>query len=344
MIEIRDRFCPFSHTPGIKCLLPGSFVIVQVFPGKLYLEDLQNGLSREFFWDIQGPVRGFTCEEDLEKGIVRVFGNSEGKFFRYTISSLEKGVQIHLEKGYLGDELKSGKKILPFKTFVPFSNKERLSLGVNKQQEWEMVRRRLDFREIFPFWLKLANFFQPLTRRDFSGTAVILKECQSKIEKAQKKEVLLSFEKLFLSSFSAMLVPRLFDDEYQNLVKVKEITSNEDPFIILTEGARLIRRLFIEEKTSSLSLLPCLPASFTSGRFINLALAFGTLDMEWSKKILRRVILKANKKANLNLTLQPEIKRFRMRFSTKERGSTLLNETSIILEPGRSYLFDRFLK
>ena len=104
--KIRDialRFRPFSHEPGTLMMFPASRYVIRAFPSRLQILACQEGtwtIQKEVGLSISGPVKDFTVQQDLEKGVLRVWGKGIKGFFRYYITSLEKdsGVGIHFEK------------------------------------------------------------------------------------------------------------------------------------------------------------------------------------------------------------------------------------------------------
>src|SRR5579872_2254383 len=163
-IEIAERLHPFSHLPGTRCLLPKSNWQLHIFPTLVCLKDKD---ELKIILDLVGPVKNFTVEQDLEKGHVSVFGKTAEGFLRYRLMQSEKAVEIHFEKlpnGTMHIDLPSGKILvkenqiqricasLPCALDVP---PENLSLGMHRSQDWEMVSRRGDLREILPIWFRL---------------------------------------------------------------------------------------------------------------------------------------------------------------------------------------------
>lgn len=303
-IEIQERLRPFSHLPGTFCLVPGTFVSAQIFPAKVVLHDLQDGSTREINFDFQGPIEPFTIETDLERGWIRVFGHAASGYFSYRIAA-ENGKVVIVDK--------ADKREFPFSV-----NQEKLSLGITKKQEWERIKERRDLREIFPLWLKMASF-SPVAKKKFPGE-------------------LKDLEKLFLSYFSGIFVPRAVDTDHQNLLP----QLNEIPLSLLSEGAGFIRSLFFQEKEGTLSFLPSLPSTFLCGRFTSLSFSLGKLSIEWSKKNLRRVMMQIERDGELILLLQ-NAKTCRVRASIQEKGVIYQSGTSLSLKKGVVYL-DRFCR
>lgn len=327
-IKVAERLRPFSHLPGSSCLLPKSNLILQIFPSLIRFNDLQ-----EIPLDLQGPVKGFTIVQDLEKGRICVHGKAVNGFFRYFISQEEKGVLIQFDKYPIEKE---NLFIFSFSQKVCFSP-ERLSLGMHKAQNWELIRQRADLKEIFPLWLKLAH----LIPESNHGENSLLEKCRDGILKKEKENVFHSFLNLFHVNFYGMLVPRLHDAEYQGF---SYLSSGIIPHFLLKEGAALIRSLFFQEKENKISLLPCLPPQCHSGRYLNLQTSFGfSFDMEWSKKSLKKLIIQSNSAQTLYLDFPKSLKSYRLRTSLKDKGKRIDSLAPLQCDPG-VLLLDCFQK
>lgn len=303
-IDIAQRLHPFSHVPGVRLILPKTILELQAFPTRLRIG------KQEVLFHVKGPVKGFTVEQDLEKGEVCIYSHQ----YRYLIRRVEGGVEIF--------ESKTKKtQIFPFNHLPVNLPEERLSLGMHKAQDWDMVKRRGDLKEILPAWLALGNMTPVIDEERRGGTLTLL-----------NADNLLN---LFNAGFYDILCPRINDDQYQGLCP--ETNESISPFPLLTEGAKLIRSLFFKEEGDTLYFLPNLPSDFHSGRFKS-----PLVDMEWSKKQIRRLILRHT--GTKTLIFQKFIKRFRLRHSPKEKGQIIVAPATLTLEPGRPLFLDRFEK
>ncbi|MES2344801.1 MAG: hypothetical protein V4494_02530, partial [Chlamydiota bacterium] len=146
--------------------------------------------------------------------------------------------------------------------------------------------------------------------------------------------------------FYDMLVPRVTDTLFQGLVK-----GHADPqfpvHALLKESARLIRALFFQENEGILTLFPCLPTEFHSGRYLNLKTSSGDeIDLEWSKKMLQKVIIRPQSIRTFQLDVPKGIKSYRVRTSFQDKGCTkTVNEPfhlNVLTHP--FLILDRFQK
>lgn len=346
-IDIAQRLRPYSHTAGTCCLIPGTHFSVQVFPCLLRIHDvsgIDSVLIAEIPIHLQGPVDQFLVTLDLERGWVRVEGRSLKGFFRYLIaaSSSLNNLVLVVEKS--PEEPLFSK--LPSRVSVvskehPLYNPpgtERLSLGNHKAQDWDLVMRRQDLTEVFPAWLRLGQLMSPA--KDpiaYEGTAALLKSCEVQIKSGHPERILPAFQNLFKAGFYSLLMPRLKDDQYQGIAP-EVAKPSISPVSLLQAGARLIRCLFIDIQSDHIRILPALPPEFHSGRLLHAKVGeLGFVDMEWSKKSIRRMVFHALKEGSVTFRFHPDIKKYRL-----QGDSYLSNGESIDIQAGQSYELDRF--
>lgn len=346
-ITIAERLKPFSHTPGINFILPGTTLRFQLFPALLRIHDLSEApaLLTEISMGIEGPVQDFTVLQDLEKGEIKVWGKSLNGYFRYSITPIDRPPRfmITIEKQPQQKEI-----ILPHYSQTTerllLQQQERLSLGNHKAQDWDKIRQRGEMTEIFPLWLRLGQISPTSQNCITSGTTALLDPCREAIEQRDIVNITSAFKNLFLAGFDTGLSPRLLDEQYQGFsLTTPSNVEKISPIILLTEGASLIRRIFFYEENEGIHILPALPPEFHCGRFLQLRTSAGLLDIEWSKKTIRRMIFKASHNADLFFLFQKGLKQFRLRQKESERGSFISSNTPISFIKDKTYLFDRFL-
>lgn len=302
-ISIAERLRPFSHVPGTKFLLPKTSLCVQIFPTRLYFNDLKN-TKRTFTitLDLKGPITNFTAELDLEKGWIRVFGMTQEGFMRFYLQADESGVWLKMEKTprekvrgswLLGEEFclaKEERVLLDAQVGLAVSLVPRLSLGMHKLQDFDQVRKRRDLKEIFPHVLQLASFVPTVSTHCHHP---LLMACWQAIENEEKEKLSTLFEHIFCACFEGVLTPRWIDSDHQGIIE--ELPQDGCPLHLLAQIAACMRALFFQESAEEIALLPSLPPQFHAGRLINLQTAKGPiLDLEWSKKRLKKVIITPN--------------------------------------------------
>lgn len=362
-LEVAARLRPYSHLPGTACVLPGSLYKLQIFPCLIQVYSLANFeplLLKELHFELNGPIKDFTVQQDLEKGCINVWGHSLEGYFRYRLRAEEKGpgIELFVEK-YPQDPIKitdekkthfvlvkdslivlSEKQV--FKTYIPPST-ERLSLGIHKSQDWELIKRRLDLKEVFPFWSRLGQII-PSTHSQNKGDRVypFLEQCQEIIENKKIEALVPAFNNFFLAGFESLLSPRLRDTHYQGLLPDFSIKQDSlSPLLLLQEGAALIRKIFIQEETHLIHILPALPPQFHAGRFIHIKLKGGILHLEWTKKTIRRLMYYAEESQTLTFHFK-HIKKFRLHESSQDKGKISYPNDPIETIKKCLYFFDNF--
>jgi hypothetical protein len=343
-ITIAERFHPFSHRPGTVCPLPLSTWQATIYPTRIILSKI-DAPSHSFILDLalQGPVKEFTVELELEKGIIRVFGFMGKKSIRYEIRRHTDGILFTFEKiptpslqcNLLGKalsyQLVEKEPLLipvpPEMTTVTIPT-TRLSLGMHKAQDWEMVLRRFDLREILPILMRLgATIPSTATVQQPSGTLQLLHAFESACAARNKLEATASCEQWLRTSFTGILVPTLNDTLFQGILPSSApVSENTSVLPHLIEGSRLVRSLFFEEtqgpcEKTQWEILPCLLPAFAAGRLLNLSTQhLDTLSIEWSKHQLKKMIIHTSQQRLQSLKFPKEIRSFRLRTSLKEKG------------------------
>jgi hypothetical protein len=221
---------------------------------------------------------------------------------------------------------------------------------MHKMQDWQLIARRLDLKEIFPIWMRLGQITPhvpaPVSTK---GNLSLLKKCEEIVNENLKQEVMPAFTRLFLAAFEGISMPRLLDTDYQGIVPIERPeAADPSPVVILTQGAFLIRSLFLRESHDELSLLPCLPPDFHAGRVVEAHTLLGDrVDFEWTKKQLRGVILRPCSLRTMHLKVSRHIQKCRVRSSLKDRGKEhSLKEGKLLLQlvPEQPLFIDRFQK
>lgn len=349
-IQIAQRFTPFSHQPGIFCLLPGTSLRLQIFPAYLCIDDLAESQPRriaQYALNVRGLVRDFTVLQDLEKGKVRVWGHAVDGYFCYSCQLYQGRVMCKVEKapsGYFND----WPLHVPLnKTHTP-DRLERLSLGCHKGQEWELMQGRLLMEEIFPLWMR-AGEWVPSFPVSIGGAFALLEDCKAAVLACRPEKIIPAFQRLYSIGFNGMLSPTLFDEKHQGLNLPCLIDPKASPLALLREGASLIRSLFIQSKQDEhlLRILAALPPEFHSGRLTDaLCPGLGVCSIEWSKKRIRRLIMHTdrleNGKQRVAIHFQNCVKSFRLRQGNNDRGCRMLTDQLLQLEPNQHYFIDNF--
>jgi hypothetical protein len=355
-IKLTEKYRPFSHEAGTPLLLPKSSWKVTPYPAKLLLEDLISKEKFEIIPMIEGPISTFTVMQDLEKGWVRIFGKGGKGFFSYRLVIIAHQIFLFVERcesegltfKHKGEikTVKRKEELMIIVATHPFHQdpKEKVHFGSSKKQDWTLVKRRLHLEEILPIWFQLGKHLPKYPLLDI-GTARLLKQCQTLIEEKNREKIGTSFIELFKTAFEGILCPRLIDTDCQGIALQDEISEDLSPLLLLSEGARLIRKLLIDQTQNHLSILPCLPKELHAGRFVAIDCGKNlTLDFEWSKKLIRRLALHPKEDQTLYLSFQKSITSFRLRLGRRGRGKEIPIGEPLHLKKDRLYILDHFQK
>lgn len=330
-IKIALRLRPFSHEPGTSCPIPHTSWEAKIYPTKIFFRDLGSSKEETLSLPITGPVKGFTIVLNLEKECIEVFGFAQKSYFHYYI--MPKGNKLVLQ-------FHKGKEIL-----LPFAiihsqpiNKERLSLGIHKQQDWNLVCRRKLMTEVFPFWLRLSQMIPkgPIPKKHWGNFALMGKE-------VEKKEIVEHFSLLFQTTFQGILSPRVNDENYLGILPDETIPVDVSPIGLIHEGAQKIRQIFFREEGDDLFILPELPPEFHAGRFVFLQTKFGDrIDLEWAKKQIKKINIFPKKTRGIKLHLQKAIHSFRVRRHLHEKGEKYKSRDRLEVNENQPLFLDRF--
>ncbi len=316
-IKIAQKLRPFSHTPGATCLIPGTCIPVAAYPTLLRIG------AHEIPLPLTGPVKDFTLQQDLEKDCVYVFGKAPQGYFKLRLYATNSSFHLRREKGPLKD------LEIPHEFFFQIkANPERLSLGNHKSQDWDLIKKRCDLKEILPLLFLLGQKIPVIPPQPLKGTAHLLELSPGK--------TLFGLECLFKAAFTQMLIPRLTDDQHQGLAPTEPAAG--DPCFLLQETYKLIRSLFFHQNERRLAILPNCP--FDAGRLIHLkAPGIGEIDLEWTKKKPRLIHIHASTSGDALLELPQEIKTYRVNKSHRQKRGEPLRLTA-----GKTTFLDRFEK
>lgn len=331
-ITIVERLHPFSHTPGTFFPVLGTLFSVQIFPAKLIFSSLDQKVELDL--DIEGPVSGFTAILDLEKGRIRVFGKSASGFFSYFIS--DRG--IFEEKKAASKSLFAKEFSLPFSPSLKTPCKQRLFLRSEKKLDWDLLYRRADLSEILPVWLRVASFLPEIKKA--------APDALSLLSAKDRRVIAENFLTFFKLAFKGVFVPQ--EKDSCHLGKIGEIDSSclakkEEVFSLLLESAKQARALFFDEKEGALQILPQLPVEFVFGKMTAIQTEAGhLLDMEWTKKLIRRLRVKVASDCTLSIQFQKQIKSFRLKRGMKRSGERLNAGALISVKKGEILHLDQF--
>jgi len=358
-MKIAARYRPFSHKPASGALLPLTACFVRAYPTALTIA-FPEGSEKTYLWKVSGPIKNFTVMQDLEKSSILVYAKAQEGYFSYRLFYEKGAIHLRLERAPLqGCRLQIGEEerlILPKETLVLSTYQgwkakkplERISFGCHKAQDMELIRRRNNPIEYFPFWFALGQQV-PLEQLPQEGSSVFLTKCHHHLEKVDKEAFLQELENLFAAGFHEMFVPRLYDREYLGLGVSSAAASGQIPLGFLSEGYKLLRLMLLQHLGDRVDILPCLPSLFHAGRGLGLRLedqegqCRALFDLEWSKKLIKKIKITSFDKQTLQFVFQKPLKSFRLRHELQQKGQELLVEQKIELQRG-VYFLDCFKK
>ncbi len=318
-ITITEKIQPFSHLPGTKFPIPFSDKGLQVFPAALILYP-ENQLIP---LNIKGPVKNFTSMLDLEKGTVKVFGEAVSGYFRYYIFTVDGKICFFQDRG---EALLPEGTSLAKVNQLPSSKKfEKFSLGSNKSQDWELVKRRENLEEILPVWYRLGQMF----KCPYGHSSSLLKELTQES----------SFLNLFNAGFSGIFHPESFDSNYLGFA-LPPVGQGQNPLSSLVEGFNKIRSLLILEKDSTCQVLPEILSFFPHGKITGLQTSFGEVDVEWTKNRMRQMVVRCTKQSHVQFSFPKTHKRCRLQASDLHLNLTL--NCSLDLRANTHYFLSHF--
>ena len=248
-MRIASRYRPFSHTAGTSLLIPGSSVVVTAYPTclALHVENMVYTLR----WSVTGIIQQFTLEQDLENHSVSVSGFAHEGFFRYLLFIREKKLVVKLDRGpkeglHLVIEKQGSKAVsnhlllkqelclqASLQSIQASACAERISFGVAKSQDWDLIRRRQEPLEYLPFWFSLGQtleFCQKSTKETpkEKSSLLLLEQAFQALDKNAKQEALEKLHQIFMSSFHSLLVPSNYDCNFQGLSTLSKSFAVED--------------------------------------------------------------------------------------------------------------------
>jgi hypothetical protein len=342
-IAIAERLRPFSHLPGSRCVLPFSKWGCEIFPTLVRMIDLEASEPRLVAsWPLEllGPIDNFTVIQDLEKGYVRFFGHGPDGYFRYRIvaDSSPVGYTITRDQKIDAEPMTSAGPI-----FASAMSLERLSFGCTKAQQWPSIAERRTLSEIFPLWFRLGQQLPPLVAHAH-GAASLLLEIEELIARRSLLELEAAWQRLYAVAFGSMLLPQLADPMHLGIpVPAVDNDAKGSPLWLLARGAQLIKRMLVAATAESVAILPALLPSLHAGRLLNVHIeGLGHLDLEWSKKTIRRMIFKSIVDGTVHFTFQSGMRHFRWCEAADLRGRVGQCNIPLQVEAGKCYFFDCF--
>lgn len=350
---------------------------IQAYPSRLQVFDLSGSEETcvaTIDLTLGGRVKDFCFLQDLECGEVRFWAQAPVGYYRLRLTALSDGrsLALHwdrLPEAGLGvtknslwswhraerDRLAevsspvfkkevwvlSPGKCIPYPSRQSLSDVSRLALGSHKKLDWDMVKRRSDLKEILPVWHRLGAWVKAKKERE---RIPVLDRLQEVLEQEDPQQVVPAFEDCFQEHFGGILSPRMTDEDFLGGA-LDDGGNDRVPLELLAEGRSLIESLFVQSSEDTLRLLPLLPPEFDAGRLKGVACgSWGNLDLEWSKKRVRRGILRVKQSREMRIRLPSGEKGFRLRENGRDQGRKVSVGERLFLQEGQHYFLDNFYR
>lgn len=354
-IEIKQKLKPFSMVPGIEVPYPQTEHVFKLYP--TYFEIYKEGTAVfQAHLNFKEVPKSFIAHFNLYSGKVEVQLAFEKGVLHYDLYSNDGSLLIFVNRNTFKnlDFKILGKarpqKIALKKEFVLIESVstnstphlELLSLGSHKKQQIERILERGDVKEIFPILFMLGQYCMRERSKNKEGSLVFIKILQDHLKQSKHDRVVSDLLPLIKSSFSGIFVPHLKDTFHLGYTFPKLSQNPPSPFTLLSELYFSIRSFFILKESKSLYLLPHLPPELFCGRLLQLKEEGLSLDLEWTKKELRLLKIKASSDQSLKLCFQKPIQKCRIRVDNK--SSIFKNKSTFNFEKSKTYFFDRFEK
>lgn len=346
-MKIAHRFRPYSHAPGTSCLIPSTDCMVKAFPACFFVFSSCEQVF-ELHFPFKERVKSFTVMQDLESSKVLVSGLSEKGFFSYSLYpsqgalffKLERGPKEGLSLSIKRKEENSVEHLLVKNSLavckLPYVEKEiseeKIFFGVHKAQEWSSIEKRKNPKEYLPLCYLLAQTILPFT------------SWKNPLETPSKATFLEEMQELFICFFDGMMIPRAQSKPYLGMdTSEKEVPSALFHLPLLAKTFAKIREVILIENEKTIQILTQLPPQLDSGRALNMKVRQGLIDLEWSKKSIKKLRLTVFEPGAFDFCFEKTIKSFRLKGNLDKTSRRCSCETPLFLEPG-FYLLDQFQK
>ncbi len=342
-LKIASRLRPFSHQPGVEMPLPGTLFVARLFPKRVELRSLVSSESISVDLPFTGALRDFTAQLDLERGRILFWGESSEGYLRFLLGRERGEIVLRCEKGPLKGRSWQLASLPPGERTIP---RARLCLGEHHLQDGQLMQRRLDPKELLPFWHRLALFSPPLAEvaMPTGGSFSLLKRCYEAIERDERDALYEALSSLLRVGFSGLFCPEPSDRLFQGILDESAADASAAPQL-LAAGSHLLSKMLLDETEKGIHPLPCLPRQIPSGRARLWQLRQGHLvDFEWRQTELRRMIIHPALATTTALLGRFASCRLTRLTPTGPQEETLLPSQSFALTSGEPLYLDRFQK
>lgn len=342
-LSIKLQLLPFDTTPGVPMFVPGSHWVCRIYPAKVSFFSFETREAGEVSLPVQGPVKNFHVQANLERGRLEVSGLASQGFFRFFLSSQKGKLLLERKKGEISSMslCQSGDLVCGINHDVqPIERKlPALSLGIHKKQDWAFIARRCDPKEFLPFWLRWSYWVPPTVREDsVDEVNPLLQELMG----ASPDDAFCLLQRVFLGCFYGMFIPQKDDGGLALVPEGQEFQNNLLRTLHL--GAQYIESRFFLEEEGGFYLLPFLPKEFHAGRYLRFLSSQGDqVSIEWSKKKIKRVFFSCAKTRWIQWRTKASQTVCRLsRKGERQESEQVLIKKPLLFEAGKDYCLDNF--
>lgn len=349
-ILARASFRLYSEKPGVQIPWLASCELLQFYPSLLRIEDSQSQVH-EIQIQSEETLNSFKIFYDLLKDQIEVFLESTNHFYHFVLSREAKQWLLNLKRASQPLQITLNEykqKVSQGETFLIEAmhmerlkkTKEVIFCGEHKKSEVEAIFKRSDVREYLPFLFLMAqnNSFQEFKKTSSFKNHLALEKA---LESHQHNHLIAPLNHLIKTNFSDFFVPHV-GDPFSWSFEEKDSENTMDRFNLLGSLYPLLRRFFLLKKQTQLFFLPHLPAELHCGKALQFQEEHLCIDFEWSKKQLKRILLKPSRDQVLTLHFPSKMKHCRIQVDNN--SSFFQNGEQIALQANKNYQLDRFEK
>ncbi len=332
-IDILKHATVILHTPGTPLLIPSTPYIVTAYPTCIVIDNFQTKQKTEVSIEIPGKSLEFNVKADLEKGYVEIAGRSHKGFYRACVERKDTDLHIYPHKGCGFQEVR-----LPFERYVKNESQltSRLSFGVHKSLDWAKVVSRDDMLEMLPLLFAVSKGYRSAHE---SGDSLLQQLLRTTCDPEARGSLLSHLKDCVRASMKGVFAPFGHDPEHWGYTLPASNLSTSEFLGLMNET---ILNMFIQRSEGVLSILQALPVEAHSGRLIGIELSGLGIEIEWTKKKIRRLFIDAFTSQEIYLKLPDGLKSFRMRTSKQEKGVIHSSGLPLSLQAGNRYYLDHF--
>jgi hypothetical protein len=325
---------PLTRRPGAWAPLPGSDWKVQLFPTQIRLLGPQ---GQRLIQDlpVQGAVRTWTAQLDLDRHEIRLWGEANS-YFCATLRAKEQAIHLTLGRQQLQQLI----LVEGVESWAP--TQERLQFGNHSVQDVDKLGSNLPLSHVVPTWFRLGI---SLPRQQAQPQELsLLGLLAQKVEEGNRSGVGQAILQNRRAAFQDLWAPQAVDHGFWGFGIPPTLQDDQH---LMSAGAWLLRDMVLKTVGFQATLLPCLPKELPAGRLLRAAWPeVGSLEIEWTRGRPRQVLLTPSHAASIQLHWQEGAARLRPlkeQVPVRSEARSLRSGEKLEVVPGRPLLLDRFV-